>query len=117
VGDAEFRRRAGEPGFVPSGTNPPIPTEVSLKGFSELEKAKGEMRVNLPELGENAHTYAPSHVAQDVNKVMPEFLNMERNLDVIEQLGKQHAVGDQRADARTRRRRRSRSRRTSSTSP
>jgi hypothetical protein len=84
---------AGEPGFVPSGTNPPIPSEVSLKGFSELNKAQGEMRVNLPELGPNAHTYAPPEVARDVNKALPHFANMERDLRVIEQLGKQHAWG------------------------
>lgn len=83
---------APEPGYVPSGTSPPMLTEWSLKGMSEREKAAREMRVNLPEMGSEAHTYAPSHVAQEVNKTLPEYLNMERNLSVLERLGKQHSL-------------------------
>lgn len=79
-----------EPGYVPSGTAPPMMSEFSLKGKAEQEKAKGEMRVNLPELGEAAHTYAPPDVAKDVNKTLPEFLNMEHHLRVMEQLAKKH---------------------------
>jgi hypothetical protein len=87
----QFGQRAAEPGYIPSGTRPPIPTEISLKGISEAEKADGEMRVYLPEVGPQAHTYAPPHVAQELNKTFPAYLTMERGLQRMLELGKKNA--------------------------
>lgn len=86
---------AGSSGYVPSATPPPMMTEFSPKGESERQEKYAERRVNLPELapalGPNAHTLAPTPaVAQELNKTMPEFMNMEHHLKVMEGLGKQH---------------------------
>ncbi len=81
-----------DPNYIRSGAHPPTLTEPSAKGIAEMHKDDNERKVPLPEIGPKAFTHAETpELAKELRRSLPEYLSMERNLDVIERLGKKHA--------------------------